>query len=207
MAHFARDTIILLVPILQSNGWLRTNNNWTICNWNNTSGCMYINPFHTVWISHICLLKFHHPDNEKEAYQWCKEWFPVNFTVPDQWSIILAPGWFWLCGTNASKSWPPQWRGTCTITCLVPYACKLKKITSTFLYNHYPVGNKHVVINPLVKKMTTFHQFMYAFFPSLSIDELQRAIVNISAMPQDCPKCYRRCLKKVCNQKLVHFHN
>lgn len=94
---------------------------------------------------------------------------------------ILTSGWFWLCGTNVSKSLPPQQTGTCTIARLAPSAFWSQDLTFNFQHNHYPVGNLGRVSKPTVRRPSKFPQFVRAPFPNLGVTELERAVISISA--------------------------
>uniref|UniRef100_A0A663N0B8 Envelope protein n=1 Tax=Athene cunicularia TaxID=194338 RepID=A0A663N0B8_ATHCN len=93
-------------------------------------------------------------------------------------------GLWWLCGDGrARKSLPDFWDGVCTLGYVIP---------QNRIYNrsHPPSGIirtrwrkvREIPINPLIQRPTAFHSFVRWFLPWIGVSELEKAIVNISAI-------------------------
>lgn len=95
----------------------------------------------------------------------------------------VPDGLWWLCGdSQARKSLPHYWDGTCTLGYVIPQE-------SIFNHSHPPPGTigphgrktRSTPPNPLVGKPSGVHSFVRWLFPQLGVGELEKAIVNISA--------------------------
>ncbi|XP_074004904.1 LOW QUALITY PROTEIN: syncytin-2-like [Numenius arquata] len=101
----------------------------------------------------------------------------------------LPKGYWWLCGDGYSrKLLPAGWKGTCTIGYLTSQdtVFNQSEIPSGMLRT--PWRRIREVENPLVTRGTRYHSFIRWLIPSLSVSELEKAIVNLSATTEALEK-------------------
>uniref|UniRef100_A0A8B9T1U2 ERVV2 protein n=1 Tax=Anas platyrhynchos TaxID=8839 RepID=A0A8B9T1U2_ANAPL len=94
----------------------------------------------------------------------------------------LQKGFYWLCGDgHARKSLPLNWKGYCIGGYLIPSMTVHDVVPRGYLRNHiWRIRRK--INNPLIERHTAFHSFVRWFIPWLGVNELEKAIVNISAI-------------------------
>ncbi|XP_040977083.1 endogenous retrovirus group V member 2 Env polyprotein-like [Aquila chrysaetos chrysaetos] len=102
-------------------------------------------------------------------------WTPSNCNLPD--------GRWYLCANGeAHKSLPIDWWGECTEGIIIPQTLPiLGKLQGIFRSPWHHTRTKRTS-NPLIERGTTFHSVVRWLFPMLGVSELEKAIVNVSAV-------------------------
>uniref|UniRef100_A0A8B9NB51 ERVV2 protein n=1 Tax=Accipiter nisus TaxID=211598 RepID=A0A8B9NB51_9AVES len=94
-------------------------------------------------------------------------------------------GWYRLCGTHARKVLPPNWQGACTLGVVVPNITIIDKLHEQRGWVKILLRQTRRVHNLLIDRPTGFHSFARWFIPWVGVSELEKAIVNISAVIED----------------------
>uniref|UniRef100_A0A8U7P058 Uncharacterized protein n=1 Tax=Corvus moneduloides TaxID=1196302 RepID=A0A8U7P058_CORMO len=111
------------------------------------------------------------------SYANCSEFW--TYGGPKGWPVPTGRGWYWICGHNAYKVLPLGWQGCCAIGPVFPHITvfsQLQGLLRTFIRRTKRTSN------PLIDRPTRFHSFARWFIPGLGVSELEKAIVNLSAI-------------------------
>ncbi|XP_071412245.1 syncytin-A-like [Pithys albifrons albifrons] len=100
------------------------------------------------------------------------------------WRIVpkQGSGWYWICENEAWKVLPLNKDRVCTLGAVIPNITIFDQIDEQEGWGGiYPRRVKRTN-NPLIDRPTLFHSIVRAAIPSLGVSELEKAVVNISAI-------------------------
>ncbi|XP_032530465.1 syncytin-A-like [Chiroxiphia lanceolata] len=104
--------------------------------------------------------------------------FPLRLIPPQ------GSGWYWICEKEAWKVLPLDKDRACALGAVIPNITILDPIDEQEWKKPYPKRAKRTS-NPLIERPTIFHSIVRALVPSLGVSELEKAIVNISAVMEN----------------------
>lgn len=89
-------------------------------------------------------------------------------------ALPLGTGLYWICDYKAWKDLPINKDKACALGVVVP----------NIIFDHIerPNGRKKRSLNPLIECPTLFHSIVRALLSPYGVVELERAVVNISAI-------------------------
>ncbi|XP_072715512.1 endogenous retroviral envelope protein HEMO-like [Ciconia boyciana] len=168
------------------NGW---NDYWInktvveVGTWNLTGlNVTYINFCNRTQLETYSPTKWDASRNTSVGWVSKRSFYGANLTATDG-PCKRPDGYWWLCGDGISrKQLPAGWKGMCTIGHLVSQGriYNQSQIPRGILRTSWKQAKRED--NPLVIRGTKFHSFVRWFLPWLGVSELEKAIVNISAV-------------------------
>lgn len=103
------------------------------------------------------------------------------------WPVLNGKGWYWLCGNKDREVLPLGWKGACTLRAIILNITIIEDMQnqSPGLLEAHLRKIKRTSVNPLVERGMAFHSSVRWFIPWLGVNELEKAIVNISAIAEE----------------------
>ncbi|XP_053169686.1 endogenous retroviral envelope protein HEMO-like [Hemicordylus capensis] len=101
--------------------------------------------------------------------------------------VALPAGLYWVCGNRAYRALPPGWTGRCAPAHLAPTIYVKPSLNASQVLNLGSLLHRtrrqakiNYVPNPLATRNTKFHQWTRTILPRLGVNQLEKAIINIS---------------------------
>ena len=94
-------------------------------------------------------------------YPYCSWAMQLHLRKPltNYWNVPKGKGWYWLCGENAYKALPPNWKGTCTLGAIIPNFTVVDIHPSGTWVRSF-IKRIRRTYNPIAERNTGFHSFV-----------------------------------------------
>lgn len=90
-----------------------------------------------------------------------------------------------MCNNSARKALPPGWTGTCTLGVVLPDITVIKTLNPEKRWIRTFLKRTKKSRDAITDRPTKFHSFVRWFLSWLEVSELEKTIVNISAVTEN----------------------